>query len=79
MSRQEITYQELMKVLEPVRAHVKNDGGDIRVIEFDGQVLKIELLGACANCGISNSVFREGVQKLVQKRLPQVKNIEILS
>ncbi len=79
MSRQEVTYEELTKVLEPVRAHVKNDGGDIRIVDFNGQVLKIELLGACAICGISNASFKEGVYKIVQKRIPQIKDVVIIN
>ncbi|MFW6020134.1 MAG: NifU family protein, partial [Bacteroidales bacterium] len=65
--------------LEPVFDHVKNDGGKIEVIELNNNnILKIRLLHACAKCKLPKLIFKEGILKIVQKKIPEIKDVELI-
>ncbi|MCF8331457.1 MAG: NifU family protein [Bacteroidales bacterium] len=80
MSNNQISIAELENVLQPVSNHVRQDGGDLKIIELTPQnVLRVELLNACANCKLSKLLFKEGMLKIIQKRIPEIQNIEIIN
>ena len=45
-----------------IRPYVQADGGDIELIEIDGNRVKVRLTGACETCPSSLSTLREGVE-----------------
>ena len=49
--------------LEELRPYLKADGGDIRLVEITEElVVRIELLGACADCSMINMTLKGGVE-----------------
>lgn len=80
MSNDQISIAELENVLQPVYNHVRQDGGDLKIIELTPQnVLRVELLNACANCKLSKLLFKEGMLKIIQKRIPEIRKVEIIN
>ena len=80
MDNTQISISELKEAMEPVFNHVRQDGGDIRIIEVTPQyVLKIELLSACSTCKLSKLLFKEGMLRLIQKKIPQIQKVEIIN
>jgi NifU-like protein len=63
--------QKVMTVLEEtIRPRLKQDGGDIELIDIDGKVVSVALRGACSRCrsskltveGLIQSALREQVE-----------------
>ena len=47
--------QRIQSTLDELRPYLEADGGDIRLVEItDDLVVRIELLGACADCSLSS-------------------------
>ena len=79
MSENSISIEEVNKALEPVFDHVKNDGGEIEVIEVNNNnTLKLKLLYACAKCKLPKMIFKEGILRIVNKRIPEIKDVELI-
>ena len=49
-----------------IRPYVQADGGDIELVEVDGNRVKLRLLGACGKCPSSEMTLRSGVQTRLQ-------------
>jgi Fe-S cluster biogenesis protein NfuA len=69
--------EEVQKVLDTVRPALQADGGDAELVDVgsDG-VVKLRLTGACAGCPMSQLTLKEGIEKVLKEKLPQVTSVE---
>ncbi len=79
MNKQEV----LSKVeigLGKVRPFLQSDGGDVKIIELseDG-VLKLEFLGNCSSCSMSNMTFKSGIEENIIREAPEIKSIVVVN
>tara|TARA_B110000037_G_C17016272_1_gene463423 strand:- start:721 stop:984 length:264 start_codon:yes stop_codon:yes gene_type:complete len=66
--------------LDTMRPYLKNDGGDIEVVELtDKMELKLRLLGACGTCPQSIFTMKAGIEEAVLKSVPEVKTVEAIN
>lgn len=68
------------KILESIRPFLKEDKGDIELVNIseDG-IVEVKLLGACADCPMSTMTLRAGVEKALQKAIPKIKRVESIN
>jgi len=57
---------------ERVRPYLQGDGGDLYVLGFEDNVLKVHYQGACGSCPSSISGTLAGIEGLVQQIDPQI-------
>tara|TARA_B100000131_G_scaffold278599_1_gene283212 strand:- start:179 stop:718 length:540 start_codon:yes stop_codon:yes gene_type:complete len=68
--------QKIVKILDQkIRPAVARDGGDIKFIEFDKGVVKVQLQGSCSGCPSSTMTLKQGVKNLLCHYLPEVKEV----
>jgi len=62
---------------EYIKPAVEMDGGAIRFHSLDETtgVLKVELQGSCSGCPSSTVTLKAGIENLVKKMIPQVKEV----
>lgn len=62
--------------LDTMRPYLKNDGGDVKVVELtEDFVLKVKLLGTCSNCPQSYMTMKAGIEDAVKKSVPEVASV----
>ena len=62
--------------LQEIRPFLEADGGDINFIELTDQwVVKVKLVGACSSCNISMMTLKNGVEVVVKRAVPEVKEV----
>jgi len=62
--------------LDEIRPFLEADGGDINFIELtDEWVVKVKLVGACGTCNISMMTVKNGVEVVVKRAVPEVKEV----
>jgi Fe-S cluster biogenesis protein NfuA len=62
--------------LDEIRPFLAADGGDINFIELtDEMVVKVKLIGACQSCNISMMTLKNGVEVVIKRAVPQVKEV----
>lgn len=69
--------EQVEKVIEQLRvAVVQPDGGDLELIDVteDG-VVKIRLHGSCVGCNSSTTTLRNGIERYLRHKLPQVTRV----
>ena len=62
---------------EYVKPAVEMDGGAIQFDNFDEEsgVLKVLLQGSCSGCPSSTITLKQGIQNIMQRMVPQVKEV----
>lgn len=78
MSR-ELT-QRIESTLNELRPYLEADGGDIRLVEVtENLIVRLELLGACADCSMIHMTLKGGVESAIKKAAPEVTGIEAIN
>ncbi len=60
---------------EEVRPFLQNDGGDLHVVGFEGNTLRIHYQGACGTCPSSISGTLRGIENLLRTIEPDIELI----
>lgn len=64
------------KALAEIRPFLKNDGGDISLIDIEnGTLVKVQLEGACVGCHVNQMTLKSGVEMTIKKYAPQIETV----
>jgi len=68
--------EEVENALNKIRPSLQADGGNVELVEVteDG-IVKVRLLGACGGCPMSQMTLKAGIERLLKKEVPQVKEV----
>ncbi len=64
--------EKVEKVLDEIRPMLMRDGGNVELVSIDGGVVKVRLQGACAGCPMSQMTLRNGIEKVLKEKIPEV-------
>ena len=63
-------------VLSGIRPALQADGGDIELVDVtDEGTVKVQLKGACHGCPMSQMTLKMGVEKVLKREIPEVKEV----
>jgi Fe-S cluster biogenesis protein NfuA len=62
--------------LEEIKPQIQADGGDIDLVAVENKTVKVRLRGACAGCPMSALTLKQGVERLVKARVPEIDSVE---
>ncbi|HOW09516.1 MAG TPA: NifU family protein [Bacteroidales bacterium] len=76
MAEQKTIHERVVKALNRVRPYLKNDGGDIDLIEItEDLTVKVKLTGACHGCPFSMQTLKAGVEQAIIQEVPEIKKV----
>ena len=65
--------EQVKSALENVRPSLQADGGDVELVSVaDDGTVSVKLTGACGHCPMSQMTLKMGIEKYLQKEVPQV-------
>jgi Fe-S cluster biogenesis protein NfuA len=64
---------------EQVRPAVAMDGGDIVYQGFEDGIVRLQLRGSCSGCPSSTMTLKQGIQGLLTRMFPEVKEVEAIN
>ncbi len=68
--------EEVKDVLDQIRPGLQADGGDVELVELtDEGIVKVRLVGACHGCPMSTLTLKNGIERTLKKKLPEVKEV----
>ncbi|MFP4200362.1 MAG: NifU family protein [Clostridia bacterium] len=70
--------EKVVEVLDQVRPGLQSHGGDVELVdvsEEDG-VVSVRLTGACAGCPMATMTLRNGIERALKERIPEVTEVE---
>ena len=51
------------------------NSGNVRLVEIDGQVVRLELVGACGTCPSSSMTMKMGLERKLKERIPEIAEV----
>ena len=68
--------EAVAKALEKIRPLLQRDGGDIELVEVTDGIVKVRLTGACKGCPMSQMTLKQGVERMLLKEVPGLKEVQ---
>ncbi|MBW2178676.1 MAG: NifU family protein [Deltaproteobacteria bacterium] len=68
--------EKVEAVLNDIRPMLQRDGGDVELVDIQGGVVKVRLQGACAGCPMSQMTLKNGIERVMKERIPEVTAVE---
>lgn len=69
--------EKMRTLLDVVSSYIEQyHGGWVRMVDFDGKVLRVEMGGACEGCSLSETTLQGWVAGAVKQFFPGIESIE---
>jgi Fe-S cluster biogenesis protein NfuA len=69
-------YEEVLDVLDKLRPFLQRDGGDVELVDVEGGIIKLKLMGACGSCPSSTITLKAGIERALLEEVEGV--IEVM-
>jgi Fe-S cluster biogenesis protein NfuA/glutaredoxin len=63
------------EVLDECRPLVQADGGDIELLDIQDDTVGVKLTGNCIGCPSSQATLKQGIERKLKQKIPQLKGI----
>ncbi len=67
--------EKVEKALDKIRPALMADGGNVELVEVKDDVVKVKLTGACGGCPMSQMTLKMGIERLLKKEIPEIKEV----
>ena len=74
MTAQE-THDNVEKALDEIRPFLMSDGGNIKLLSIESDIVKVQLEGACTGCSVNQMTLKNGVEETIKKYAPQIQEV----
>ena len=61
--------------LNKIRPALVADGGNVELVDVKDGVVKVKLVGHCAGCPMSTMTLKNGIEQMLKKEIPEVKQV----
>jgi Fe-S cluster biogenesis protein NfuA/nitrite reductase/ring-hydroxylating ferredoxin subunit len=68
--------ERVREALESVRPYLESHGGDVELVEVDGQAVRLRLHGSCSGCPSSTMTLKLAIEDAIQRMAPEVESVE---
>ncbi len=72
----ELTIENVETVLDEMRPYLISDGGNVKLVELDGPIVKVQLQGACGSCPSSTMTLKMGIERRLKEMIPEISEVE---
>jgi Fe-S cluster biogenesis protein NfuA len=70
------TEKKVQAALAEIRPQIQADGGDIELVAVEGNVVKVRLRGSCVGCPMSALTLKQGIERLIKAKVPEIQSVE---
>lgn len=67
--------EKVEAALAEIRPALQADGGDVELLEVNNNTVKLKLTGHCASCPMASMTLKNGVERVIKERVPEVKEV----
>ena len=73
-------HERVEQALDTIRPYLETDGGNVSIEEITpDNIVKLKLLGTCANCAMSIMTFKAGLEQAIKKAVPEIVAVEAIN
>ena len=67
--------KRVQAALAEIKPQIQADGGDIDLVAVEKNIVKVRLRGACVGCPLSTLTLKQGVERLIKAKVPEIQGV----
>lgn len=68
--------EKVEAVLKQIRPALQADGGDVELVDVSQEgLVKVRLVGACGGCPMSTMTLKNGIERILKEKVPELKEV----
>lgn len=67
--------EKVEEVLNKIRPMLVRDGGNVELVGVNDGTVEVRLTGACAGCPMSTMTLKMGIEQILKREVPEVKEV----
>ena len=67
--------EQIEVVLNKIRPALIRDGGNVELVDVKDGTVEVKLTGACGSCPMSTLTLKMGIEQILKKEIPEVKEV----
>jgi Fe-S cluster biogenesis protein NfuA len=72
----ETVEKRVQDALAEIKPQIQADGGDIDLVAVENNTVKVRLRGACVGCPMSALTLKQGVERIIKQKVPEIQSVE---
>ena len=68
--------KKVMEMLEELRVHLQNDGGDLELVKIEDWNVFLKLKGACGGCPHAQMTLKNGIEAILREQIDEKITVE---
>ncbi|MDA9106843.1 NifU family protein [Flavobacteriaceae bacterium] len=74
MDKETLTFK-VEEALSEIRPFLESDGGDIKLLSINDNIVTVKLMGNCVSCSVNQMTLKNGVEMTIKKYAPQIQEV----
>ena len=70
-----LTNENVETVLNELRPFLVADGGNVELVEIEGPIVNLRVLGACSSCPSSTMTLKMGIERKLREKIPEITEV----
>ncbi len=70
---------KVKEIINELRPFLMNDGGNIEFVKLEDNIVYVILQGACAGCPMQEITLKDGIEKTIISKIPEIKEVRIIN
>ncbi len=67
--------ERIEAVLAKIRPMLANDGGNVELVGVNDGTVQVRLTGACGGCPMATMTLKMGIEQILKREIPEVKEV----
>ena len=72
-------HRRVSDALDPVRPYLGSHGGDVHLLDVDGDIVRLQFAGSCKSCPSSAVTLELAVEDAIRAAAPEISSIEVVA
>lgn len=67
--------ERVEEALDKIRPALMRDGGNVELVNVNDGTVEVKLTGACSGCPMSTMTLKMGIEQVLKKEIPEIKEV----
>jgi Fe-S cluster biogenesis protein NfuA len=64
--------------LDTIRPAIAMDGGNVELLDIEGGVVTLRMMGACGGCPMSTMTLKRGIEERLRAMVPGIERVDAI-
>lgn len=70
--------ERIEAALDTIRPAIAMDGGNVELLDIEGGVVTIRMMGACGGCPLSTMTLKRGIEQRLREMVPGIERVDAI-